>query len=304
MQKTPLVSIVIPVYNGDNYVREAIDSALAQTYKNIEIVVVNDGSTDEGKTRAICLEYGDKIKYFEKENGGCASTLNYGIKKAQGEFISWLSHDDLYFPEKVEYQVDCYIKNNLDMSNTMVSNEGSLIDGAGNKIYHPKYGKTGFFNSKQAFRYILLTKCPNGCGLLIPKALFDRGLYFREDMRFVLDWNLWLKMAIGGAKLYVDAKTLVCNRQHQNQVTNKQRELHFTESRETVREIFELLKTQESELVADLYEFVYVIDNPISKEIKAYLNEKNIPINYSALMWGRLKKKSIKLLKKIYHRVR
>ena len=75
----PLISIVIPVYNGSNFLREAIDSALAQTYKNIEIIVVNDGSADDGETERIALSYGDKIRYFKKENGGVSSALNYGI---------------------------------------------------------------------------------------------------------------------------------------------------------------------------------------------------------------------------------
>ena len=68
----PLVSIVIPVYNGANYMREAIDSALAQTYDNCEILVVNDGSRDDGETERIALSYGDEIRYFAKENGGVA----------------------------------------------------------------------------------------------------------------------------------------------------------------------------------------------------------------------------------------
>ena len=68
-----LVSIVIPVYNGANYLSEAIDSALAQTYKNIEIIVVNDGSKDDGATEKVALSYGDKIRYFHKENGGVSS---------------------------------------------------------------------------------------------------------------------------------------------------------------------------------------------------------------------------------------
>ena len=71
----PKVSIVIPAYNAANYLAEAIDSALNQTYPNIEIVVVNDGSNDDGITRQICQSYGDKIRYFEKENGGCAMPL-------------------------------------------------------------------------------------------------------------------------------------------------------------------------------------------------------------------------------------
>ncbi len=84
----PLVSIIIPVYNGSNYVKEAIDSALAQTYKNIEVIVVNDGSTDN--TEKIVKSYGDKIRYFYKENGGVASALNLAIENSKGEYISWL----------------------------------------------------------------------------------------------------------------------------------------------------------------------------------------------------------------------
>ena len=78
---TPLVSIVIPAYNASNYLSNAIDSALAQTYKNIEIIVVNDGSKDDGATRKIAESYGDKILYFEKSNGGSSSALNYGINQ-------------------------------------------------------------------------------------------------------------------------------------------------------------------------------------------------------------------------------
>ena len=85
--------------------REAIDSAIAQTYQNIEIIVVNDGSNDNGKTREIALSYGDKIRYFEKENGGVSTALNLGIKEMKGEYFSWLSHDDVYYPNKVERQV-------------------------------------------------------------------------------------------------------------------------------------------------------------------------------------------------------
>ena len=85
----PLVSIVIPVYNGSNFLRDAIDSALAQTYPRVEVIVVNDGSTDGGATEAIAKSYGSRIRYFAKENGHVASALNYGIARMEGEYFSW-----------------------------------------------------------------------------------------------------------------------------------------------------------------------------------------------------------------------
>jgi glycosyltransferase involved in cell wall biosynthesis len=77
----PLISLIIPVFNGSNFLKYAIDSALYQTYINIEILVINDGSTDKGKTELIALSYGKKIKYFKKKNGGVSSALNLGISK-------------------------------------------------------------------------------------------------------------------------------------------------------------------------------------------------------------------------------
>ncbi len=116
---SPLVTIVIPVYNGGDYLNESIQSALSQTYKNIEVIVVNDGSTDSGVTRNIALSYGDKISYYEKENGGVSSALNLGIKKMNGQYFSWLSHDDLYSSEKIEKQLT-YALNSHDKSDVIV----------------------------------------------------------------------------------------------------------------------------------------------------------------------------------------
>ena len=113
----PLVSIVIPVYNGSNYMREAVDSALAQTYEHLEVIVVNDGSTDD--TEQIALSYGERIRYFRKENGGVSSALNLGISKMKGAYFSWLSHDDIYSPTKVSDAIksrcQMYHFNKVDM---------------------------------------------------------------------------------------------------------------------------------------------------------------------------------------------
>ena len=130
--KKPMVSIVIPVYNGANYVREAIDSALAQTYKNVEVIVVNDGSKDDGATERICLSYGNKIRYIQKENGGVSSALNMGIKNMKGEYFSWLSHDDKYEIDKIEKQISCL--NECEDDICVLLCESKQIDSSSNVI--------------------------------------------------------------------------------------------------------------------------------------------------------------------------
>lgn len=108
MYRLPLVTILIPVYNGANYIKDAIESALAQTYNNIEILVVNDGSNDNGETEQIVKRYvalHPKVRYYVKENGGVASALNYGINVMEGEYFTWLSHDDYIPPDKILSQV-------------------------------------------------------------------------------------------------------------------------------------------------------------------------------------------------------
>ena len=105
----PKVSIVIPVYNGANFLTEAIDSALSQSYRNIEIIVINDGSDDGNETDKIARSYGDTIQYYHKKNGGVASALNLGIQKMTGDYFSWLSHDDVYDNKKIGTQID-YLK--------------------------------------------------------------------------------------------------------------------------------------------------------------------------------------------------
>jgi glycosyltransferase involved in cell wall biosynthesis len=100
-----LVTIVIPVFNGADFLASAIDSALAQSWPEIEVLVVDDGSDDGGRTRAIIESYGARIRLHSKSNGGVATALNAGLAEMRGRWFSWLSHDDLYHPRKVENQL-------------------------------------------------------------------------------------------------------------------------------------------------------------------------------------------------------
>ena len=188
----PKVSIVIPVYNGSNYLREAIDSALAQTYKNIEVIVINDGSNDKGKTDKICKSYGNRIRYFKKENGGVASALNMGIEKMEGEYFSWLSHDDIYYPDKIEEQIK--ILQSLDDKNTVLYSDVEYIDSCSNTMYKTEYEKNFSLQTLNSGLFPVFLGYTNGCSILIPQKCFKETGYFDEKLKTANDYDMWFKL--------------------------------------------------------------------------------------------------------------
>lgn len=238
----PKVSIVIPVYNGADYVGEAIDSALRQTYKNLEIIVVNDGSTDDGATEKIALSYGDKITYYRKENGGVSSALNYGIEKMTGEYFSWLSHDDKYEPEKVENAVVALQENDCDPQLIPLAH-GYYINSASECIKDfPLRFETGkIYTGEEVLSVMLHMGVLNGCCMLIPKTAFETCGGFDEDLRYNQDALMWYKIFASGYKLVFDGKKTVMYRRHEKQASNTRRDLllHDTEAIcETVLPLF------------------------------------------------------------------
>ncbi|MCP3680327.1 MAG: glycosyltransferase [Gammaproteobacteria bacterium] len=212
----PLVSIVIPVYNGANYLKKAIDSALAQTYKNIEVIVVNDGSNDNGKTEKVAKRYGDNIRYFYKKNGGCGSALNLAIEQMQGEYFSWLSHDDIYEKDKVECQIDALKK--LNNPNVIIYSRFSVMNSCGKKVFESN--PATIFSEAQLNTplFPLLNGLIHGCSLLIPKKHFLEIGKFDENLMHTQDYDLWFKFLRGNQILFID-KPLVRSRKHAKQST-------------------------------------------------------------------------------------
>ena len=217
----PLVSIVIPVYNGERFLADAINCSLTQTYKNIEIIVVNDGSKDN--SREIALSYGDKIRYFEKENGGVSTALNMAIKNMRGQYFSWLSHDDLYFPDKISAQIAA-LKDSGDMEQfcycqtCYLNMETKQELYPSNVPYDKYYSETGFYA-------MIMGLVSHGCAALIPRVYFERYGLFDEKLRYWQDVKLFFDMLIGNKAVFVP-KVLVKSRQHKQQ--NGQR--HIAES--------------------------------------------------------------------------
>ena len=199
--KQPKVSIIIPVYNGSNYLKEAIDSALAQTYPNCEVLVINDGSCDGGSTETIALSYGDRIRYFKKENGGVASALNLGIRKMSGEYFSWLSHDDVYYPDKVEREI-CAIMESGDQTK-LVQCEYDFYDEATGTYTPTDYSKTYTIEQLTNSVFSVLQLQIHACCALIHKSHFDRVGMFDESLRTVQDIEMWFRLFRGQRSLFV-----------------------------------------------------------------------------------------------------
>lgn len=226
---TPKISIVIPAYNASNYLAEAIDSALAQTYANMEIIVVNDGSKDGGATREVALSYGDKIRYFEKENGGSSSALNVGISNMTGEWFSWLSHDDLYVPEKLEKQIEYIHISGIDVSELpkhIFFSASELIDANGKTIRacNPATEKR-LAEKTEAFPhngYLIAEPTAylfHGCSCLVHRKAFADVGTFNEKLRLLNDVDLWYRLYAADYKVHYLEEPLVKGRVHAKQVS-------------------------------------------------------------------------------------
>lgn len=238
----PLVSIIIPVYNGANFLAQAIDSALSQTYDNIEILVINDGSTDNGATEQIALSYGNKVRYFNKRNGGVSSALNLGIEKMQGEYFSWLSHDDLYEPEKIKKQIEV-LQGLPDHNKTIIICADRLIDVNGKSIFHPYTPFSGYFSGMDMFKKFYSSHVNiNGCSLLIPKSIF-LNLGGFKSFKYVQDVECWTRFMLHNIAFYCIPDRLSIMRVHQGQVTVRFPELYYSERHDIGRIIVDQLMT-------------------------------------------------------------
>ena len=187
MKNQPLVSVIIPTYNKSQYLREAIKSVLNQTYKNIEVIVVDDGSTDN--TKEIVESFNDsRIIYIFQENKGPAIARNTGIKKAQGEYIAFLDSDDLWLKEKLEKQVDFMEKNSeiglLGTGCYEVTDKGKII---GKKIFPIK----NKILQKDLIKYNSFIQS----SVMIRKEVFDKVGLYDKSFRESEDYELWLRIA-------------------------------------------------------------------------------------------------------------
>lgn len=189
MMAIPLVSIIMPVYNGAHYLNDAIDSILHQTFIDFELVIINDGSTD--KSESIVLSYEDeRIRYLKNEcNKGICFTLNRGVSIAQGKYVARMDCDDISNVRRLEKQV-CFLENNMSVG----------IVGCDLEIFGDGIEKKRYFHfvhtSEDCKAGLLFATC-----FAHPAVMFRRSivaqhkLYYDEEYRGLEDFELWWRMA-------------------------------------------------------------------------------------------------------------
>ena len=227
MTNSPKVSVIIPVHNGEAFLRETLGSVLRQIHQNWEALVVNDCSTDNSE--AIIEEFCNidsrfKLLKTASSSGGPAQPRNKGIMAAQGEYVAFLDADDVWYPEKLEIQVACareagadLVHCKADLINDLGSNVGSL-----DNSFRLKFVQTflGTRRSYLLFNPIVLSS------VLIKKSSVTK---FRESPRLngIEDWMLWIELVLSGKKIKNVEHALLSYRHHASSLSHSDAKLQY-----------------------------------------------------------------------------
>ncbi len=186
----PLVSVILPTYNREYFLQRAINSVLSQTYKNIELIVIDDGSTDN--TIEILDGYGDKLQYRHQKNAGVSSARNNGIRLAKGAYIAFIDSDDIWRRNKLELQMAYFAKYPeiaLCFTNVSMNHE----DGSTSKKYEVlKHTKNEIYGLKE----VLIDPYFGLPTVVVKRNILDDSFPFDETLKTAEDLNLFLNVAL------------------------------------------------------------------------------------------------------------
>ena len=202
MSNNPVVSVVIPAYNAERFIVKTLDSVLAQTYTNYELIVVDDGSFDN--TEKVVQEYFAKKKVYgqciRQENKGIAGGRNTGIRSARGQFIALLDHDDLWVPKKLQKVIETFkLKPQTDL---ICHNEQIIKDGKNTKVSENSRKN---YSSYEELLFKGNSLSPSA--VVFRKSLFDRigGFDESSELNTVEDYDFWLRASRVGKITYINA---------------------------------------------------------------------------------------------------
>jgi len=210
------VSIIIPVYNSEKFLEKSLESAIHQTYSDIEIIAINDGSTDNSLD--ILKKYSDKINIISQPNRGLAAALNIGIENSNGKWFKWFSPDDILYPDAIETLVTV---GNSFSKDTIIYSNWEMIDEEGKELRsfsESNYNKLCYFN----FNVRLLdSQQINVNTTLIPITLVKKYGFQNIKDQVAIDYDFFLRIGIlHQAKFHLIEKSLVKYRISKNQLSH------------------------------------------------------------------------------------
>lgn len=191
MTSAPKVSVVIPAYNAMRYLPQTVRSVLEQTFKDFELLIVDDGSTDDFCDWAGRLS-DKRIRVLQQKNLGAGAARNAGLLKARGRYVAFLDADDIWLPTKLEKQVaDLEARPEVGLTHTSIS----YIDAQGNKFRKDlkAHGRGDVWRHIVSFNPYYLVHC--GSTPLIRRECFDVVGTFNTELKFSQDWEMWIRIA-------------------------------------------------------------------------------------------------------------
>lgn len=206
-ESLPNVSIIIPAYNVAPLIGETLDSVFAQTYKDFEIIVINDGSPDTEEFERVLQPYLNRVRYLKQENRGASVARNAGLRAARGELIAFLDADDIWLPSYLEEQVRFIRQNGSDLvCADAVHFGGSVFDG---HTYFEVLMPASYEIGEVTFPGLVSGQQSLITSAIVARreSLFEAGL-FDETLRNAQDYDLWIRLALRGARLGYQRKVL------------------------------------------------------------------------------------------------
>ncbi|QJT07950.1 glycosyltransferase family 2 protein [Oceanidesulfovibrio marinus] len=212
-QETPAVSIIITCYNYGQYVGEALDSVLNQTFTDWEAFVVDDGSTDN--TADVVSRYLDdpRVRYVYQQNAGQASAKNTGIREAKGEFVAFLDADDIWQSEKLAMQLPLFSNPNVGV----VYSKRRILDTNGviRTFYHPPLHRGNVLDHMFIDNFVCFSSS------IARRSILNDARGFDESLDMGIDYDLWIRLAARYEFDFVDAPLVTYRVGHTGQMSNK-----------------------------------------------------------------------------------
>lgn len=211
-QNRPLVSVIIPAYNRAAWLNAAIDSVLDQTFKDYELIVIDDGSTDD--TREILAAQADQVKYFYQPNAGPAAARNLGIRQAKSDLLAFLDSDDRWLKNKLQTQVDLMMKDpevKICYTDEIWIRQGVRVNP---KKIHQKF-------SGWIYQQCLPLCIISPSSVMIHREVLERVGLFDENFPVCEDYDLWLRISRYYPITFINKPLIIKNGGHQDQLSQR-----------------------------------------------------------------------------------